>query len=137
MGKARPRRSRCPIAFSLDLFGDRWSLLILRDIAFGSRHYYREFLRSGEGIATNVLADRLARLEGAGILNKARDRHDRKQFRYTLTDKGLALVPVLLEMIVWGADHDPSTAISKSHVDRIRKDRDAVIEEIRRRHREG
>lgn len=133
----KDRRSPCPIAFSLDLFGDRWTLLILRDMVFGHRHYYREFLEAGEGISTNILADRLSRLVAEGMVEKARDPEDRKQFRYTLTDKGLDLLPVLLEMIAWGSRNDPDTGATGSFPDRIRDERPAVIEEIRRLHRPG
>ena len=134
---AKPRRSPCPIAFSLDLFGDRWTLLILRDMVFGYKHHYREFLQGGEGISTNILADRLDRLVEGGLVQKAEDPDDRKQFRYTLTEKGLDLIPLLLEMIAWGGRHDPATGAPEEYVERIRTDREAVIEEIRDRHRPG
>ncbi len=103
-------RSGCPIAISLDLFGDRWSLLIVRDILFAGPRGYRDFAASGEGIATNILADRLARLEAAGIIRRARDRDDGRKWIYDLTDKGIALTPVVAEMILWAAHHEETEA---------------------------
>lgn len=127
----RDRRSGCPIAYSLDLFGDRWTLLILRDMALRERRYFRDFLEAGEGIATNVLAERLTRLEGAGLIAKRRDPEDRKRNIYTLTKKGLDTLPVLLEMISWGATYDPESAIPSQFAARLRKDRDGVLAELR------
>lgn len=133
----RDRRSDCPISFSLELFGDRWSLLILRDILFRDRKYYGDFLEGPEGISTSVLADRLERLERAGLLTKHRDPADRKRFEYRITPKGLDLIPVLLEMIVWGTTHDPSTGAPPALVRRIREDREAVVAEVRSRFEPG
>jgi len=127
------RRSGCPISVSLELFGDRWSLLVLRDILFGSRRYYGEFLDAGEGISTNILADRLERLQAAGLITRTRDPGDRKRYEYGLTEKGLDTLPILIEMILWGAMHDPETAAPPELLRRIRADRDGLIEEIRAR----
>jgi DNA-binding HxlR family transcriptional regulator len=127
------RRSGCPISVSLELFGDRWSLLVLRDILFGSRRYYGEFLDAGEGISTNILAERLERLEAAGLLTRTRDPADRKRHEYGLTEKGLDTLPILIEMILWGAMHDPETAAPPEFLRRIRTDREGLIEEIRSR----
>src|SRR5438105_3846652 len=87
------RRSECPIAFALDLFGDRWSLLVVRDLVFKGRKSFGEFLAAGEGIATNVLADRLERLESAGVITKRRDPDKGTRFVYALTERGIGLVP--------------------------------------------
>ena len=127
------RRSNCPISFTLDLIGDRWSLLILRDLVFGRARFYRQMLESGEGIATNVLAERLRRLERAGLVSKRRDPEDRKRFIYSLTPKGLDTLPILLEMILWGAKYDPRTAAPPEFVARVRKDRERVLAEVRAR----
>ncbi|HZL85319.1 MAG TPA: helix-turn-helix domain-containing protein [Candidatus Krumholzibacteria bacterium] len=127
------RRSNCPISFTLDLIGDRWSLLILRDLVFGRARFYRQLLESGEGIATNVLAERLRRLERVGLLSKRRDPDDRKRFIYSLTPKGLDTLPILLEMILWGAKYDPRTAAPPEFVARLRKDRERVLAEVRAR----
>ena len=85
--------------------GDRWSLLIVRDLMFKGRTTYKDFLTGGEGIATNVLANRLQRLEAEGVIGKGRDAADARRLVYRLTTKGLALAPVLVEMIVWAARH--------------------------------
>src|SRR3989449_5394871 len=97
------RRSACPLNATLEVLGDRWSLLIVRDLIFKGRTTYKDFLAGGEGIATNVLADRLRRLEAEGVIGKGRDAADARRLVYRLTAKGLALAPVLVEMIVWGA----------------------------------
>jgi DNA-binding HxlR family transcriptional regulator len=132
------RRSDCPIAFSLDLFGDRWSLLIVRDLVFKGRTSFGEFLAAGEGIATNVLAERLERLEGAGVITKRRDPDKGTKFVYGLTERGIELVPLLLEMIAWSGRHDPRTAVPKKFLRELENNRDEVtrrtIRDIRNRH---
>ena len=127
------RRSNCPISFTLDLCGDRWSLLVLRDLMFRKMRYFRQLLEAGEGIATNVLAERLLRLERAGLIAKRRDRGDRKRFVYSLTPKGLDTLPILVEMILWGAEYDPRTGAPPEFLARLRQDRERVIAETRAR----
>lgn len=102
----RKRRSTCPVNVALEVFGDRWSLLIVRDLLFKRRHTYRDFANAEERIATNVLADRLARLEAEGILFKKHDPADARRMLYRLTPKGLDLAPVLVEMILWSARYE-------------------------------
>jgi DNA-binding HxlR family transcriptional regulator len=128
------RRSACPISFSLDLFGDKWTLLAVRDLMFFGKRRYGELLKSTESVATNILAERLARLEAAGIVKRSPDPERRGGHLYTLTDKGLDLIPVMLELIAWGATYDPKTGAPKSYVRRIKTERDALIREIRRQH---
>src|SRR2546425_38589 len=89
------RRSACPLNATLEVLGDRWSLLIVRDLIFKGRTTYKDFLAGGEGIATNVLADRLRRLGAEGVIEKGRDAADARRLVYRLTAKGLALAPVL------------------------------------------
>jgi DNA-binding HxlR family transcriptional regulator len=127
------RQSGCPIAFSLDIFGDKWTLLVIRDLAMLGKRHYGEFLDSPEGIATNILADRLSRLEQEDIIVKAPDPDNQTKYIYTLTDKGLALLPVLLEMVLWGSQYDPDTAAPKPFIQSVKKDRAAVIQEIKAR----
>jgi len=131
------RRSECPIAFALDLFGDRWSLLVIRDLVFKGRNSFGEFLAAGEGIATNVLSDRLKLLENAGIITKRRDPVKGTKFVYGLTERGIGLVPLLLEMIAWSGRHDRRTPVSKTFLRELENDRDEVtrrtIQEIRNR----
>jgi DNA-binding HxlR family transcriptional regulator len=106
----RPRRSGCPIATCLDIFGDRWSLLIVRDLMFSGLRTFREYTEAGEGIATNILSDRLKRLEDEGIIRRSRSADDARQMMYGLTEKGLDLAPVLVEMTLWAARHERTDA---------------------------
>ena len=121
----------CPIFFSLEIFGDKWSLLILRDILHFDKQHYNEFLESEEGISTNILADRLKRLEAERIISKKRDPDNKKQFIYSPTKKCLDLVPIILEITVWGAKYDPETKAPPEEMTRIRNNRKEYIENIR------
>jgi len=127
------KRSGCPISFSLEIVGDRWSLLVLRDIAFRGARYFRDFLESGEGIASNVLAERLRRLEAHGVVAKARDAEDRRRFRYTLTPAGTDLIPVLVDLTVWGGRHDPDSTFPRPRLERMERDREGAIRYYRER----
>lgn len=127
----RPRRSDCPISFGLDLFGDKWTLLILRDIMFYQRRRFSDFAPQ-ERIATNILADRLSRLESEGLIEKQRDEELRNQFIYSVTDKGRALLPTLVEMTLWGLEYDDETPASQAFLKRLQTDRRAVAREITR-----
>ena len=129
------RRSGCPISIALELLGDTWSLLIVRDLMFKGRHTYNEFLTAGEGIATNILADRLRRLERAGIVEKRSDPSDGRRAKYRLTAKGVDLAPVLVDLVVWSATHEDTDA-PPPVVRQMRADRDACIAEVRRQWRE-
>ncbi|HTS87550.1 MAG TPA: helix-turn-helix domain-containing protein [Gemmatimonadales bacterium] len=125
-------RSGCPINISLEVLGDRWSLLIVRDLMVRGFQTFRDFEHAGERIATNILSDRLRRLSLAGIVTAERDAADARQKRYRLTEKGIDLAPALLELMIWGAKHEktgaPATAIA-----RIARSRAAVLNETRRR----
>lgn len=125
-----PPRSHCPINFGLEIFGDRWTLLLLRDLLLLGKRSYKEFLASEEQISTNILAERLERLLAAGLVTAARVQGDNRQIRYEPTDAGRALVPVLIEMAYWGALHDPDTAAPASFVKAYRKDRDSLLKAI-------
>lgn len=131
MNRTVKKRSNCPIGYALDIFGDKWSLLIVRDIMFKGKSQYGQFLQSEEKIATNILADRLERLEAQGVLSKMQDPSNLTKFQYRLTEKGLDLLPVLLELIAWSAKYDHETAASKRFVEAVKRDRDKVISEIR------
>ena len=127
MTRRRPGfRSHCPISFALDVFGDQWSLLIVRDIMLLERRTFRQFLAGGEGIATNVLADRLARLEQAGIVTRRRDRGDRRRWAYFLTKRGVDLIPVLIEMVDWSSKHDPKSEATRAMVAHLRANRERL-----------
>jgi DNA-binding HxlR family transcriptional regulator len=99
-------RSHCAVNYGVEIFGDRWSLLIIRDIVFAGKKTYGQFLKSQEGIATNVLASRLAFLEAQGILSKAPSPDDGRKDFYALTEKGLDLIPIVLNIVLWSARHD-------------------------------
>lgn len=101
-------RSGCPINLTLEVLGDRWSLIVIRDVIFGGRRRYRELLtRSEEGIASNVLADRLKRLLAAGLITKADDPMHRQKAIYSLTEPAIQLVPLLVQLGAWGRRHAP------------------------------
>src|SRR5262245_25675889 len=102
-------RSPCPIAGALDLLGDRWTLLVVRDLLFYGKRRFAEFLASPEGIATNILADRLERLQRCGVVQR-RPRQGSTRDEYHPTGRGRDLVPVLRELIAWGKRHVPGTA---------------------------
>lgn len=128
------RRSGCPISIALETLGDAWSLLIVRDLMFKDRQTYNEFLLGGEGIASNILADRLRRLENDGIVEKKRDTSDARRFIYRLSAKGIELAPVLVELVIWAAQHEATDAPPEV-VRAMRSDRVAFIEGVRKRWR--
>ena len=125
------RRSDCPITFALDTFGDRWSLLIIRDIVYFGKKTYGEFLESDEGIATNILASRLAELEQSGILVKKPHPTDKRKEVYSLTESGLDLIPLLLDMASWSARHDPQSSAPEAWIALVNADRENMIRLIR------
>jgi len=120
----------CPIRFGLSVLGDRWSLLIIRDLMFKGRRYYGEFLESGEGISTNILADRLARLEEAGIINKAPDPDHGKKIVYRLSEKGQDLMPVMFAIMDWSEKYDERTEVPKPFITKLRNQPDKLRREI-------
>lgn len=125
------RRSDCPISVALELFGDAWSLLIVRDLMFKGRKTYKEFLDGGEGIASNVLAARLKRLEASGIITSRPDPEDARRRLFILTELGISLAPVLVEVVIWSATHF-QTAAPRAVTKRMVEDRAKVQEEVRR-----
>ena len=126
------RRSGCPVSISLEIFGDRWSLLIIRDLMVRGFRTFKEFRKSDEGIATNILADRLQKLEAAGMITVEEDATDRRRVNYRLTEKGIDLAPVLLELLIWGARHE-DTGAPCALIERMANNREQVIAEARRR----
>ena len=132
-GKPQPQhRSGCPVSISLEILGDRWSLLIVRDMMVRGYRTFREFQHSGEGIATNILADRLHKLEAAGILTVEPAADDGRSAHYRLTPKGIALAPVLLELLIWAAHHE-ETAAPCEFIAQMEQNRAAVLAETYRR----
>jgi len=106
----RPLRSPCPVAGALDLLGDRWTLLVVRDAVLYDKRRFRDFLASPEHIASNILADRLERLEGCGLITRRQHSGESPGPEYYPTSRALDLVPVLRELIAWGKKHVPGTA---------------------------
>lgn len=124
------RRSGCPISIALETLGDAWSLLIVRDLMFKERRTFNEFLNAEERIASNILADRLQRLEANKIVTKRRDPIDARRIVYRLTEKGIALAPVLIELVVWSAHHARTDA-PPSVVEEMAADPKACIARLR------
>lgn len=123
------RRSGCPISVALELLGDPWSLLIVRDLIFKGMTSFLDFLNAGEGIASNILTDRLARLIEAGILEKYRAK-DRRRFVYRLTAKGIALAPVLVELVLWSDAHEETHAPRRT-IKAMRDNRAEFLRQVR------
>jgi len=126
------RRSGCPLNASVEMLGDRWSLLILRDMMLRGFRSYNQFLDSYEGIATNILADRLKRLIAHGIVTAQEDPSDGRRLIYVLTAKGLDLAPVLTEMVLWAAKHEKTE--NQALVRQMQKDKSGFIATIQQRY---
>jgi len=134
MPQKRPspkRRSGCPLNASVEILGDRWSLLIIRDMMLRGSRTYKEFLESYEGIATNILADRLGKLEAHGIITAERDPSDGRKLIYLLTAKGIDLAPVLTEMVLWAAAHEDTG--NQALVRQMQKDKEQFLAAVRQR----
>lgn len=125
------RRSDCPITGALDLLGDRWSLLIVRDLMFKGFREYGQFLAAGEGISTNILAERLDRLMCAEVIVRAEHPSNGKKYVYRLTEKGLDLAPLMIELVLWGAKHVPDNAAPVAVVHQMRTAREKMIHQLR------
>lgn len=133
--QGKRRRSSCPISFALGIFGDRWSLLVLRDLILRDKRRFSELLAAPEGIATNVLTDRLRRLVDTGLVTRDPDPDDLRQWTYRPTEQAIDLVPMLLELIAWGVRNDPraAAAVPADFIQRLHRDRQGLIESIQRR----
>jgi DNA-binding HxlR family transcriptional regulator len=117
-------KSHCPVNVALETVGDPWSLLVIRDIVFAGKHTFGEFMASEERITTSVLADRLAMLVQSGVLAKERHASDRRKECYSLTEKGLDLIPILIELANWGACYDAGAAPDPVWADMFRNDKE-------------
>jgi DNA-binding HxlR family transcriptional regulator len=123
------KRSDCPISCSLDIIGDKWSLLIIRDVMLRGKMSYSDFLSSEEQIATNILVSRLTILEGEKILVKEVSTKNKSKYLYSLTQKGADLLPIIIELMDWGAKYNKNCP-RKELGQRIKKDKAAVIQEL-------
>jgi DNA-binding HxlR family transcriptional regulator len=121
-------RSNCPLNFGIEIFGDRWTLLIIRDLMFFGKRYYNEFLHSAEGIATNVLADRLAMLEKEKIIKKGKDSTHKQKIVYSLTEKGIDLLPIMMNIGLWSDKHATI---------QLNPNRDIIIGDVKKNYRQG
>ncbi len=124
------RKSDCPINYSLEILGDNWTLLIIRDIMFFDKTCYGDFYQSAEGIATNILADRLRFLESEKILKKLVSPINKSKFVYRLTKKGIDLMPIVLDLVEWGAKYHDDT-LPKDFMTWLRKDREGLMKHYR------
>jgi DNA-binding HxlR family transcriptional regulator len=129
------RRSECPLNASVEMLGDRWSLLILRDMMLRGYSTFNEFLHADEKIATNILAERLRRLDSYGIIRAERDPADGRRMIYTLTAKGIDLAPVLAEMVLWAARHEETG--NQALVRQMRTAKEQLLAAVRQRWAEG
>lgn len=125
------KRSLCPISSALDIIGDKWSLLIVRDLLFEGKNTYGQYLRGEEGISTNILADRLEWLEQAGIIERSPHPDGRTKSTFKLTPKGADLIPVIVDLVVWSDKHLEISQQAKQMAKAIRRDRHAVVQMLR------
>ncbi len=123
------------MSISLEILGDRWSLLIIRDLMVRGFKTFKEFQESGEGVATNILADRLHKLKAAGIITTELEETDGRKVNYRLTEKGIDLAPVVFELLVWGARHE-QTGSGCAPIAKMANNREEILAEVRRRWRE-
>jgi DNA-binding HxlR family transcriptional regulator len=133
-GKSPPPRSQCPIACALDVLGDRWTLVVLRDMIFLHKQRYQELLDSNEGIATNILASRLRQLAAAGLVTRKPDPQAPRRALYSPTAKALDLLPVMIELMRWGTRHNAHTYVPPQFMRKIKGDAPGFIAELRRSH---
>jgi len=130
MTKSRkPTPPPCPVTYALEIFGDRWTLLVLKDLILEARYRYKDLMAANSGLATNVLADRLKRLEQRGLIEKTRDPQDGRQFVYLPTGTAIGLIPMLVEMIAWSARQGVSQ-VPPEFLERIERDRAGLIADL-------
>lgn len=125
-------RSLCPINLSLEVFGDKWTLMIIRDIMFNGKHYFRELLQSEEKIASNILTDRLSLLEREGIISKAEDPDHKQKIIYRLTRRGIDLLPILVEIGAWSLKHKPVDTKKHRHAVDLVRGGSEMLKEVRK-----
>ena len=130
--KKNELRSACPINYALENLGDKWTLLVIRDLVFEGKRFYKEFLQSKEGVATNILSDRLKRLEQEGMIVSKVYEEQRTQKVYSLTEKGKDLIPILVEMIYWSAKYKKGLNVDDGFLHKLENNRTAVINAIRK-----
>ena len=127
MTKIEDMRSQCAIANGLEILGDRWTLLIIRDLMFTNRREFGHFMQAGEGISTNILSDRLQRLQCHGVITKEDHPEHGRKFIYQLTDKGLKLAPMVIELTLWGNETIEDTFVPPPILKMMKTDREKLI----------
>lgn len=123
-------RSDCPVSYALDIWGDKWTFLVIRDLVEGKR-FYKDFLSSKEGVATNILSDRLKKLETNGIIESRVYEKLKTKKEYKLTEKGKDLIPVLVEIILWSDRHCEGLAVTRDFIAKAKGNREQLIGAIR------
>lgn len=123
-------RSHCPINFGLEHFGDKWSLLIIRDLMFKGKRHYNEFFESDEKVSTSVLGARLRSLEESGIISKGPDEVKKSRIKYSLTQKGIDLLPFMIDLITWSGRYDQQTEASTDFLNRALNHRQQILDEL-------
>lgn len=131
------KRSGCPISCSLDIFGDKWSLLIIRDMMFARKSTYGDFLKSAEGIATNILASRLQGLEENKLIEKLEHPDSKAKVLYILTQKAIDLLPIMLEMYFWSDKYFDMPADIKAMIKEVKKDKEGFIKSMTKELKKG
>ena len=130
MTKKHKYRSNCPINFTQEILGDKWSLLIIRDLMFMNKRYYGEFLQSEEKISTNILANRLEKLEQNGLITKTLDPDNHAKYVYSLTSSGIELLPILVEMINWGLKHNTTSHVPPEFLKGMRAGKETFVQDL-------
>jgi len=126
------KNTGCPFSFSMASFGDKWTILILREIIAIHHRYYDEFMQMAEGISTNILADRLKDMEKQKLITRRRDTKNKRRWIYEPTDKALDLIPVLLELAIWSGKYDPDTGVTQAHIEAYTQRRAKTLKEWRK-----
>lgn len=131
-------RSYCAVSLALEVFGDKWSLIIIRDMMFGGKRHFRELLQSDEKIASNILTDRLAMLEREGIITKESDPEHKQKIIYSLTQRGIDLLPIITQMVAWSFKYMPIDIEVNRHAKMVVEGgaemQEAVIQQLRKDH---
>lgn len=122
-------KSHCPVNFGLEHFGDKWSLLVIRDLMFKGKRHYNEFFESAEKVSTSVLGDRLRSLEESGLISKGKDDVKKSRIRYSLTEKGIGLLPMMVDIIVWSGMYDKETEAGADFLKAANENRAQLLSE--------
>ena len=121
----------CPIAFAAETFGDKWTLLVLREVLLFGKKHFDELAKMREGIATNILSSRLEQMIARGLLTKEGDPGNRRRFVYAPTEKALDLLPACAELILWASKYDPATAVSGEQIAAFRRNKKKAMRDLR------